>query len=311
MKNLWIILTVCIMGCLPVKAQDDCVTPMMVLVPEQAENIPATVQATLETRMRQMVTQNGMGGGAKFSNFCLVANVIESSKELLAGARPLVTLTVELELFVGNNYTGEKFASFSITLNGAGRNEARAYQAAFANIRSGNAQIQKFLKDAKQKVNEYYATQIPAIIQQAKTFAIRHAYEEALCLLASVPTCCSDYENVEQYMLSIFQEYVNYDCAEKVAKARAIWNATQDENGAALAGAYLSAIDPSSSCREDVLALTEMIRQRIGDEWEFSKEQQRDAVLLEQARIEAMRAIGVAYGENQKAKTIHENWIVR
>lgn len=311
MKKLWIILAAGIMGCLPIKAQEDCPVPMMVLVPEQAAPVPATSQAALETRMRQMVTQNGMEGGAKFSNFCLVANVIESSKELLAGARPLVTLTVELELFVGNNYTGEKFASSSITLNGAGRNEAKAYQAAFANVRSGNAQIQKFLKDAKQKVNEYYATRVPAIIQQAKAFAIRHEYEEAMCLLASVPVCSNGYEEVEQYMLTLFQDYIDYDCATKVAKARAIWNATQNEEGAALAGAYLAAIDPSSSCYEEALQLAEVIRQRIGDEWEFSKELQRDAVLLEQARIEAMRAIGVAFGENQKAKTIHENWIVR
>ncbi len=312
MKSVYILLISCLVGGLSAKAQEDCVVPMMVLVaPERVEKVPETVQATLETRMRQMVTKSGMEGGVKFSNFCIVANVIEGSKELMSGTRPLVTLRMELELFVGNNYTGEKFASTSVTLNGAGRNEAKAYQVAIAGVKPDNIQIQNFLKEAKRKVNEYYAIQVPNIILQAKKFATRHAYEEALCLLASVPTCCNDYEDVEQCMLSVFQEYVDYDCAEKVAKARAIWNATQDEKGAALAGAYLAAIDPSSSCREETLALAEIIRQRIGDEWEFTKEQQRDAVLLEQARIEAMRAIGVAYGENQKAKTVHENWIVR
>lgn len=292
-------------------AQNDCIIPMMVFVPEQAEEIPATAHNTLESKLRQMVTQNGMEGGAKFSNFCVVANTTEGSKEILSGTRPLVTLTVDLELFVGNNYTGEKFASTSVTINGAGRNEAKAYSAAFSSVGSNNAQIQKFLKDAKRKVNEYYETQVPNIIAQAKGFAIRREYEEALCLLTSVPTCCSKYNLVEKCMLDIYQEYVDFDCAVKVNKARAIWNASQDKEGAALAGAYLASIDPASSCWDDALALAEQIRKRVGDDWEFAKELQRDAVALEKARIEAIRAIGVAYGENQKALTVRENWLVR
>lgn len=112
-------------------------------------------------------------------------------------------------------------------------------------------------------------------------------------------------------MLDIYQEYVDYDCAVKVNKARAIWNASQDKDGAALAGAYLASIDPASSCWDEALALAEQIRMRIGDDWEFAKELQRDAVALEKARIEAIRAIGIAYGQNQKALTVRENWLVR
>ena len=311
MKRIILLLTLLSNCCLFVDAQSDCIIPMMVLVPEQAEEIPSTAQNTLEFKLRQMLTQNGIEGGAKFSNFCIVANTTESSKEVLSGTRPLVTLTLDLELFVGNNYTGEKFASTSVIINGAGRNEAKAYSAAFASVGSYNAQLQMFLKDAKRKVNEYYETRVPNIISQAKGFAIRHEYEEALCLLTSVPTCCSNYDQIEQCMRDIFQQFIDYDCAMKVNKARAIWNATQNKEGAALAGAYLTSIDPASSCWDDALALAEQIRIRIGDDWEFSKELQRSAVNLEKARIEAMRAIGVAYGNNQKSQTVRENWIVR
>lgn len=311
MKKLILTLAVLFAGGLGLKAQGDCIIPMMVLVPEQVDALAPMAQNKLETKMRQMITQNGMEGGAQFSNFCVVANVTEDSKEVLAGSRPLVTVTAELELYVGNNYTGEKFASTSITLNGAGRNESKAYTTAFASINGNNAQLQKFLKDAKRKVNEYYETQVPNILRQARSFSIRNEYEEALCLLTSVPTCCSRYPEVQQCMLEVFQAYVDYDCAVKVNKARAIWNASQDKEGALLAGAHLAAIDPSSSCFEDALALAETIRLRIGDDWEFSKELQRDAVMLEKSRIEAIRAIGVAYGENQKALTVRENWFVR
>lgn len=294
-----------------IKAQDDCIIPMMVLVPPQVDSLAPMAQTKLESKMRQAVTMNGMEGGALFSNFCIVANLTEDSKEVTSGLRALVSVSSELELFVGNNYTGEKFASTSITLNGAGRNESKAYTAAFGSIGTGNTQIQKFLKDTKRKINEYYETQLPNIITQARGFAIRREFEEALCLLTSVPTCCKKYTDVEQCMLEIYQQYVDFDCMVKVNKARSIWNASQDKEGAALAAAYLASVDPTSSCREEAFALAETIRKRIGDDWEFSKELTRDSVLLEKAKIEAIKAIGVAFGENQKAQSVRENWLIR
>lgn len=310
MKRCILILAIlCTM--LSAKAQGECVIPMMVLVPPQAEPLAPMAQARLESKIRQAVTMNGMEGSASFSNFCIVANLTVNSKEVTSGVRPLVTVNSELELFVGNNYTGEKFASTAITLKGAGRNESQAYTSAFGTISTSNVQIQDFLKKAKQKVGQYYETQVPAIIAQAHGFAIRREFEEALCLLASVPACCSKYTEVEQCMLEIYQQYVDYDCAAKINQARAIWNAGQNKEGATLAGAYLASIDPASSCREEALVLAEAIRKRIGDDWEFSKELARDSVMLEKTKIEAVRAIGVAYGENQKAQTVRENWIVR
>ena len=296
---------------LNLSAASDCVIPMMILVPDQVDSISAMAKSRLQSRLRQLVTVNGMEGGAKFSNFALVANVVEDSKNVVSGLRPVVTLTAEMELFVGNNYTGEKFASTSILLNGAGNSESKAYSAVFANISPTNPQLQKFLKEAKAKINQYYATQIPNILTQAKGFATRHEFEEALCLLSSVPTCCDGYDQVEECMEQVFQQYIDFDCAIKISKANAIWAATQDKEGAALAGAYLVAIDPAAACWEDALALADQIRQRIGDDWEFAKEMQREAVNIEKARIEAMRAIGVAYGENQKAKTFNDHWLVR
>lgn len=306
-------LVVTLLACFSIetRAQNDCPIPMMVVVPMQADTLAPMVQTKLESKMRQIVTMNGMEGGASFSNFAIVANLMECSKEVTSGLRPLVTVTTDLELYVGNNYTGEKFASTVITLNGAGRNESKAYGSAFGSINTGNAEIQRFVKDAKLKMTQYYETQVPNIITQARGFAFRREYEEALCLLTSVPICCSRYAEVEQCMLDIYQQYVDYDCAVKVNKARAIWNASQGKESAVLAGAYLVSIDPASSCWDDALTLAETIRTRIGDDWEFSKELMRDAVMLEKAKIEAIRAIGVAFGQNQKTLTVRENWLVR
>ena len=293
------------------KAQNECVVPMMVLVPEQTEAIGTATQIKLESKMRQIITKSGMEGSAEFSNFCLVANIIEGTKEVTSGLRPLITVMTDLELFVGNTFTGEKFAATTIALKGAGNNEAKAYSAAFNGISAKNENLQKFLSATKNKILNYYDTQMSNIVAQANALATKREYEEALCLLTSVPTCSNKYDEAEKAMFDIYQQYVDFDCEVKVNKARAIWNANQDKEAANLAGAYLASIDPASSCREEALQLAETIRQRIGDDWEFAKELQRDAIMLEKAKIEAIRAIGVAYGQNQKSDNIRENWIVR
>ena len=174
-----------------------------------------------------------------------------------------------------------------------------------------NADLQNFLKETTQKINEYYETQLPSILALAKTYCTKNEFEEALCILSSVPPCCSKYDDVQDLMRIVWANYVEYDCAVKVNKARTIWMANQTVEGANLAGVYLAAISPDADCMGDAKALEEQIRARIGDEWEFAKEMARSEVDLKKLEIEAIRAIGVAFGENQKAKTYNDHWIVR
>jgi hypothetical protein len=130
-------------------------------------------------------------------------------------------------------------------------------------------------------------------------------------LLSSIPTCINNYDAVEAAMLSTFQTYLNLDCADKVNKARQAWNALQDRDGAKIAGGYLAAINPASQCHDEAMELADEIRERIGEEWEwakdlkeFGKEMARSEVELEKMRIEAVRAIGEAYAENQQPEVL-------
>lgn len=290
---------------------DGCKVPMMLLVANSDKEVPASAQEIIETRLRQALTKSGIEGGAKFSNFTLVANMLSSGKEIVAGSRPVIAVNAEMEVFVGNNFTGEKFASFTLPLAGAGNSEAKAYAAAFQKVNGRNVDLQNFLKETTQKINEYYETQLPSILALAKTYCTKNEFEEALCILSSVPPCCSKYDDVQDLMRIVWANYVEYDCAVKVNKARTIWMANQTVEGANLAGVYLAAISPDADCMGDAKALEEQIRARIGDEWEFAKEMARSEVDLKKLEIEAIRAIGVAFGENQKAKTYNDHWIVR
>lgn len=300
-----------LLSVLCLEAQDSCAIPLMVVLSEQTQQLAPAANAKLETKLRQIATKNGMDGGAKYSNFYITADITEESKEMTSGLRPLVTVFAELTLYVGNAITGDKFASTSMRISGAGASEAKAYTAALAQVNTSDRSWHDFIVNARTKINEYYALQTPYIIRQARSLAGRREYEEAMAVLVTVPPCSNHYADVEHAMLDIYQQYVDYDCAMKLSKARAAWNASQNEEGAKLAGAYLSAIAPESSCNDAAAQLAETIRARIGDEWEFAKEQQREKVLTEREKIEAIKAIGVAMDENQRDKTVIQNLLVK
>jgi hypothetical protein len=308
---LWALLALVSVGA---KAQGECVFPMSIMVPDEVRSLAPAAKTKLEMKIRQIVTKHSMAGAHGFTTFSIKCNVAENTRNLTSGLRPMVTISADMEMYVMNNITGETFASTVITLVGAGPNANSAYSAAIGGINANKPEMQQFLKEAKQKIVQYYDTQTGAIIKKSKGLAAKQEFEEALYLLTSIPTCINKYDQVEQATLDIFQKVVDLDCSGKVQKARAVWTANQNRDGANLAGAYLAAINPASSCTDDAQMLIGEISQRIGEEWEwakdlkeFGKEMARSQVELEKMRIEAARAIGTAWAENQQPTVISEN----
>lgn len=309
----WALLALSTLG---IRAQAQCEFPLTIVIPDQAVELSPMAKSQLTSKIRQAVTQNGMAGGTRFSNFCIVANLVETSKNLTSGLRPLVTVIMGLELYVANTRTGDKFGSTSLNLSGAGQNEKLAHMASISSLNPQNTALQSFMKATKKKIMSYYDGQTNNIIRQAKSLITKQDFEQAMFLLTSIPTCINNYDDVEAAILSTFQTYLNQDCAGKINKARHAWNASQDREGAKIAGAYLAAINPAAQCYDDAMELADEIRERIGEEWEwakdlkeFGKEMARSQVELEKMRIEAARAIGEAYAENQPDITINQNFI--
>lgn len=302
------ILSVIMLSWLTVTAwAQDCVIPLGIYV--KGDKLPEASVEVLRNKLGQAITVNGVEGG-RFSQFAVVAQVSEIQEEVIEGVRPQYLKVITLNLSVCNAETGDKFSSKSLRLKGAGTAADRAFNSAFAKLQDESA-IASLLESAKSKIIAYYDSQINNILAQCKSYCVKQQYEEALCLLAAVPTCCQSYAKVQQELATTYQQYVDYDCAQKIQRARAIWAASQTREAALMAGAYLSAINPSSTCVEDAVVLMAQIQSRMGEGWELEKELVRGTVSLEAARIEAARAIGVAYGQNQKAQTYNDHWIVR
>lgn len=110
--------------------------------------------------------------------------------------------------------------------------------------------------------------------------------------------------------LKIYTRYRDRYNLQLLNKARGIWAAGQDQASAREVADILLQIDPEAACYNDALALSKEIKTQVRSDLDLEmREKYHDAVKLEQQRIAAIRAIGVAYGNGQKAKTTNIAWL--
>ncbi len=92
--------------------------------------------------------------------------------------------------------------------------------------------------------------------------------------------------------------------------ARSEWAKSPDAEGASRAFDWLVFIEPGSSCEGEAKALYNEIKQKVTSDWDFeNREKYKDEAGLKKQRIEAARAIGVAFGNGQQPVTTNITWL--
>ena len=293
------------------KSDDAARITLAAYVPQQIDKMPDAARSILANKLNQIVTQNGMGGAANNERFIITANVNVISKDLTATAPPMTALVLEVTLYIGDGFVGTKFSSTSISVKGVGESETKAYISALKGISPTNSNIQSFVGNGKSKIIEYYNSKCDFIIKEAQTLVSQNNFEEAIFKLTSVPEVCKDcYDKCMDAVGPIYQKQIDRECKSKLMEANTAWNAAQDSYGADTAGGILAQIDPNASCYKEALALSNKIAQRIKEidqrDWKLQLKEQQDNVDIQKATVQAIRDIGVAYGNGQP-KTVTYN----
>lgn len=269
-------------------------------VSDQVEYLPAGARSSLHTKLGQIISDNGFGNSVYNTRFILTPNIVVANKNIIAGAPPRVAVVLNVHLFVGDGLEGTKFGSTMLTVKGVGSNENKAYINALKQLKSGNPEIKKLISSAKQRILDFYYTQCDFILKEAEVASSQNNYDQALFILTSIPNINKEcYEKATSLIGPVYQKKINRDCKVNLQFARNAWNTSQDYEAALDAVDYLSAIDPSADCYRDAQRLSNDIGKRMLDidnrEWNFVLKGQN----LEAQKIDAARAVGVAYGENQ------------
>lgn len=300
MKKIYSLM-LAIVASMTVVAQSEYL-PISVVVGDMVEPFPANAKIQVENKLHQLLTKQGISAMGS-TQFALTAIAVPQNKEVLAGPPTQYVETMDVTFYIVDLNNQIVFASESQTLKGVGTTDTKSYMDALKKINLQNQKMAAFVASGKEKIIAYYNAQAPTILADAKTKAHMKQYEEALWLASSIPAQCTYYGEAQQVLVECYQMYIDNECQVALAEAKAIWAAEQNAEGAAKAGEQLKRILPDAACYGDAQVLYKEIKAKVLDDWKFEMKIYQDQIDLEKQRIEAARAIGVAYGSHQQPTT--------
>ena len=119
--------------------------PDNIAIPSEAKNL-------LITKLNQITSNNGMGGSQANRRFIITANVNVGTKDIIAGPPQMIAQNLEVTLFVGDAVTNTIFSNTTLSLNGVGTNENKAFIDALKTINPKNKEVLAFLVEGKTKI---------------------------------------------------------------------------------------------------------------------------------------------------------------
>ncbi|MDD3567657.1 MAG: hypothetical protein PHT92_04575 [Bacteroidales bacterium] len=280
------------------------------IVPDEA-GVPGGAQRNLQNRLMQIATLNGLGA-TENAQFVMVPMLSIINKDVTPTAPPMVSLTMDVTLYIVDMLTQNIYSQTSIQVRGVGNTEERAYTQALNGINPRHGQFRGFVEKGKEKIIEYYNSKCDVVISSAQALAGQKNYEEALFILMSVPDVSREcYDKCMQISIDIYQEYADQQCNEYLSAARAAWAGKElskvEEN--------LGKITPDMGCYEDaqqlVSTVTSAVEAEGGSSWGFKMKQYDDSIDIQKMKIEAGRDVAKSWAYYGASQNFDWSWLYK
>lgn len=282
---------------------------LKVVVEEMVEPFPLAAKTQMENKLNRLLTENGISSMDYLGQFFITVKQMPLTKDVLAGPPMQVSTTMEFSFYIADYYNQIIFSTTSVTAKGVGVSEPKCYMDAIKHINLNSKELQKFVKEGKAKIIDYYNAQVDNMMLKARSLAKQKDFEQALFLMHCIPSECDKYQQAVALGDEIYQMYIDHLCEINLASARTAWVSEQNSSGASAAGEYLKQIYPEAKCYDEAMKLYKEIKGKVLDDWKFEMKMYQDQVDLEKARVEAWRAVGVAYGKGQQPTTTNMGFI--
>jgi hypothetical protein len=259
----------------------------------------------------QVATLNGLGA-TENAQFVMVPMLSIINKDVTPTAPPMVSLTMDVTLYIVDMLTQNIYSQTSIQVRGVGNTEERAYTQALNGINPRHGQFRGFVEKGKEKIIEYYNSKCDVVISSAQALAGQKNYEEALFTLMSVPDVSREcYDKCMQISIDIYQEYADQQCNEYLSAARAAWAGKElskvEEN--------LGKITPDMGCYEDaqqlVATVTSAVEAEGGSSWGFKMKQYDDSIDIQKMKIEAGRDVAKSWAYYGASQNFDWSWLYK
>ncbi len=280
------------------------------------EKIPEEAASQLENRLRTALTENGYGDNGYTERFVLTAKVDVTQKDVMPTTPTRISEKMDITLMVGDVINNKLYASVTLQTSGIGTNENKAFISAFRTIKGDNPKIQQMLNDAKKKIFNYYTNHCEEVRKRVDGLVAMQKYEEAIFMLNTVPNINKGcFTECQQQLGVVYQTKIDADAENLLEKAKTIWAASPNYQGAKEVYGVICQINPKCSSYSEVLALRSTIEAKLKAdekrEWSFKIHQYEDSQAFKRSLVDAGRAIGVAWAKNQPksiVKTIIRSW---
>lgn len=295
-----------------IAAQAQCEVRIGLGPMEAGDVVAPGIEQQLEAKLQRALSRQGIMASGQYSQFFITGRFDSSYADMVGGGTSQkYVIKTELTLYIADT-EGQVYASQSFPLKGVGDSEERAYSKCLGSLNPAGRDFEQFVKDAKDKIVTYFDNNYPSYLTKANTAMNQRNYSEAMYFAGVIPECCRGFEEAQRVLLQAYQHSTDYDANTLLAKAEAAWGANPNETGAMEALGYLGAIDPGASCYAAAKKLTDKITRTVRSDFEFeTRTKYQKQMDLEQQRIAAARAVGVAWAKNQPKTVYKTNFIVR
>lgn len=245
----------------------------------------------LKTKLAQIVTTGEATGGFD-QRFIITPSLNILSESTTASIPQKTSLRISCTFFIGDGVAGSLFDSNSIEVAGVGNSREEAIYSAIRKINTHDQGMQALITESKARIVTYYNTVAPALIKEAKGYMASNNYESALSKLATIPALCQTYNKAQELIIECGSKILERDNAEFLIKAKAVWSANPNKEGAKMAGEYISQMSITSlSVKAEVDHLNDQMRERLIQIENLEMElQQRKLLSEEKLRAEQINA---------------------
>ena len=278
----------------------DCSIPISVVIDNGFAHVTDETASTLKTQLERLVTQSKLDVGWDNANFAITAKFDQLDRHVQGGAPAQIVNVFGVTLYLVDIYHQKLFSSTYVEVKGVGTNDTKASMNAVRQLNRGNTKITSFLSGLKQRIINYYDSQLPIIMKEVKSKVAMKNYGEALAMLAVVPTCCNGNDSAMKEAMRIYVLYRDTYFQARLNKAKALWAANPTQQGSVPVVAILSSVDPEVKCYKDAMSLLSEVAKVVKSDVDYeTKKMYEDAVELEKLRINAIGEIGKGYAANR------------
>lgn len=270
------------------------------------DNVPTNARKSLENKLNQIVTRNGLAGTDN-QRFIITAKIDVLTKNITATAPVMQAFTLNVNFYVGDGIDGTLFSSCSTTVKGVGETEDKAYLAALKNIKANEVGLKSMIETGKEKIIAFYNSHCDFILKEAQTKIDGRQYDEAIEQLLGIPNVCKDcYDKAMDLLVVAYQAKIDNECEELITQAQSAWA----ERDGKKSTEFLSQIPAGSKCKDEAAALMKEIAKYVDEKERLEYEQKMrefDEMSKQNARqheermatINAAKEIGKAYAKRQ------------